>query len=183
MGFLKSFLNPFRSYEWKAFYSAQWSEGETSEWCMRSDDTGRISEVQIGGRGSFYMVGAAYFDIDFSRKLLDIISSEYFVPSSRSKLWEDFFVEHLDSLDMEMKCFSEGCLLEFDSIDDAKSFDPVFLKEQQSEILDRITACLGCQREDIHSIVSLKSGLTNLSCCFSVGEQEFVYRHPGVGTE
>ena len=176
-------VNPFRSYEWKAFYSAQWSEGETSEWCMRSDDTGRISEVQIGGRGSFYMVGAAYFDIDFSRKLLDIISSEYFVPSSRSKLWEDFFVEHLDSLDMEMKCFSEGCLLEFDSIDDAKSFDPVFLKEQQSEILDRITACLGCQREDIHSIVSLKSGLTNLSCCFSVGEQEFVYRHPGVGTE
>ena len=38
------------------------------------------------------MVGAAYFDIDFSRKLLDIISSEYFVPSSRSKLWEDFLI-------------------------------------------------------------------------------------------
>ena len=29
----------------------------------------------------------------------------------------------------------------------------------------------------------LKQGLTNLSCHIRVGDSEYVYRHPGIGTE
>ena len=29
----------------------------------------------------------------------------------------------------------------------------------------------------------LKQGITNLSCHFAVGDDEYVYRHPGIGTE
>ena len=32
-------------------------------------------------------------------------------------------------------------------------------------------------------IYPLKQGITNLSCHFRVGDQEYVYRHPGAGTD
>ena len=42
---------------------------------------------------------------------------------------------------------------------------------------------LNCELKDIKDIESIKAGLTNLSFKFTVNDQTYVYRHPGVGTE
>ena len=42
---------------------------------------------------------------------------------------------------------------------------------------------LGCSKSEIHDVYPLKQGLTNLSCHFRTNDGEYVYRHPGVGTE
>lgn len=52
-----------------------------------------------------------------------------------------------------------------------------------SAIISNITAALGCTKSEIHDIYPLKQGLTNLSYHFATDEGEWVYRHPGVGTE
>nr|MCW1079790.1 choline kinase [Streptococcus anginosus] len=36
---------------------------------------------------------------------------------------------------------------------------------------------------EITDFYPLKQGITNLSCHFAVGDKEYVYRHPGIGTE
>ena len=36
---------------------------------------------------------------------------------------------------------------------------------------------------DIQDVYPLKQGITNLSCHFAVGDKEYVYRHPGLGTD
>ena len=73
--------------------------------------------------------------------------------------------------------------MSFDSLDELREFDPYFLSNVDSEVFDNIVAVLGCDKNDIHDVYPLKQGLTNLSCHFAIGNDEYVYRHPGVGTE
>ena len=175
--------NPFQSHEWKAFYSAEYQEGDTNEWCLKTGSHDRIKAVEIGGADAWYMIGHAYFDRAFSDRFSSILTSEYDKPETAGKLWESLYVEHIEELDMVIKRYEPGVIFEFDSLDELREFDPLFLENLDSEVFDNIVDVLGCAKADIHDVYPLKQGLTNLSCHFKTIEGEYVYRHPGIGTE
>ena len=100
-----------------------------------------------------------------------------------SKLWESIYLDHIKSFDMVIRRYPDGVIHEFDSVDELRSFDPLFMENVDSEVFDHIVATLGCQKSDIRDFYPLKQGITNLSCHFTVGDDEYVYRHPGIGTE
>lgn len=175
--------NPFSRYEWGAYYSAEYSDGPTREWCMSLGPHNRIKEVTIGGSDSLYMIGHAYFDRDFSEKFRRILVDEYDLPQTADKLWEELYIDHIDDLPMAARTYGHGAIYEFDSLDELREFDPFFLENVDSAAFDNITATLGCTKSEIHDIFPLKQGLTNLSCHFRTNDGEYVYRHPGVGTE
>ncbi len=175
--------NPFRQYEWKANYSAEYVEGPTKEWCIQFDKKNRITGATIGGESSWYMTDHAYFDRTFSERFVEILEAEYDDPRTIDKLWEELLIEHIDELDMEVRFHEPGTIYEFDSLDEMKDFDPLFLENIDLEIFDNIVAVLGCSKSEIHDVYPLKQGLTNLSCHFATDDGEYVYRHPGVGTE
>lgn len=175
--------NPFETHVWKAYYAAEWSEGPTEEWCLEVGARDRITGVSIGGEGAWYMIGHAYLDHAFSSRLRRILETEYDLPQTRDKLWEDLYAEHVSEFDMRVRRYDPPTIHEFDSLDELRDFDPMFLENLDSEIFDNITAVLGCLKSEIHDVYPLKQGLTNLSCHFSTDDGEYVYRHPGVGTE
>ena len=84
---------------------------------------------------------------------------------------------------MVARPYGDDIVHEFDSLDELRDFDPYFLRNVDSEVFDNIVAVLGCDVDSIHDVYPLKQGLTNLSCHFAVGDDEYVYRHPGAGTE
>ncbi|MBQ6453796.1 MAG: phosphotransferase [Coriobacteriales bacterium] len=57
------------------------------------------------------------------------------------------------------------------------------LKDPQSNVMRNICATLSCEPDDVQDVEALISGLTNLSICFTVKGERYVYRHPGRGTE
>lgn len=175
--------NPFDAYVFKAYYSAQYAEGETKEWCMETGTGGRITKVTVGGADSWYMLGHVYFDRAFSDCFVKILEAEYDRPETTDMLWEDLYVEHIKELDMVLRPYPAGVINEFDSLDELRAFDPHFLENVDSEIFDNIVAVLGCTKAEIHDVYPLKQGLTNLSCHFATNDGEYVYRHPGIGTE
>ncbi len=175
--------NPFEPYVWKAYYAAQWSEGPTDEWCMETGPQGRITGIKVGGEHSWYMLGHVYFDREFSRRFAAILKAEYELPETTDKLWEGLYAEHVKELDMLVRPYDEGVINEFDSLDEVRLFDPQFIQNVDSDIFDNIVGVLGCTKNEIHDVYPLKQGLTNLSCHFATSEGEYVYRHPGVGTE
>ncbi|MFR3997411.1 MAG: phosphotransferase [Atopobiaceae bacterium] len=175
--------NPFDAYVFKAYYSAQYAEGETKEWCMETGTGGRITKVTVGGSDSWYMLGHVYFDRAFSDCFVKILEAEYDRPETTDMLWEDLYVEHIKELDMVLRPYPAGVINEFDSLDELRAFDPHFLENVDSEIFDNIVAVLGCTKAEIHDVYPLKQGLTNLSCHFATNDGEYVYRHPGIGTE
>lgn len=175
--------NPFEKYVWRSYYAAEYSKGPTKEWCLKEDSDGRITGVNIGGSDSWFMIGHAYFDRQFSNTFGIILETEYDLPQTRDKLWEDIFIEHIHELEMFVHKYDPPTIWEFDSLDELRQFDPLFLENLDSEIFDNISSVLGCQRSEIHDIYPLKQGLTNLSCHFATDKGEWVYRHPGVGSE
>lgn len=175
--------NPFSKYEWAAYYSAEHSDGPTKEWCMSLGPHNRIKAVTVGGADALYMIGHAYFDRQFSERFRQILIDEYDLPQTAEKLWEELYIEHIDELPMAARDYGRGIIYEFDSLDELREFDPFFLENVDSDAFNNITATLGCTRGEIRDIYPLKQGLTNLSCHFRTDEGEYVYRHPGVGTE
>lgn len=175
--------NPFEPYVYKAYYAAEYSQGPTKEWCIQTGPKNRITGVHIGGESAWYMIGHVYFDAAFSERFSHILENEYDEPKTRDMLWEDLYLEHIDELDMEIKRYDTGIIQEFDSLDELRDFDPLFLENLDLEIFDNICTTLNCTREEIHDIYPLKQGLTNLSCHFATSTGQYVYRHPGVGTD
>lgn len=175
--------NPFESHVWKAYYSAEYAEGFTKEWCIKTGSHDRIIKVTVGGTNAWYMIGHVFFDRAFSAHFREILEAEYDLPQTRDKLWEDLYVEHIKEFDMQIRRYDQPIIHEFDSLDELRDFDPLFLENLDSEIFDNIVAVLGCDKSEIHNVYPLKQGLTNLSCHFSTNDGEWVYRHPGVGTE
>lgn len=56
----------------------------------------------------------------------------------------------------------------------------------KTSILRYSTTSLKCSTPrdpEVGNFLTLKQGITNLSCHFSVGDEEYVYRYPGVGTD
>ncbi|MGO5293610.1 phosphotransferase [Collinsella sp. LCP21S3_A3] len=175
--------NPFTDHAWKAYYSAEFNQGQTPEWCLETDTHDRITKVRVGGSDAWYMIGHAYFDREFSTRFREILEEEYDLPQTRNKLWEDLYADHIDELDMQIRRYDPPTIHEFDSLDELRNFDPLFLENLDSEIFDNIVAVLGCDKSEIRDVYPLKQGLTNLSCHFTTDDGEWVYRHPGVGTE
>ncbi len=175
--------NPFENHVWGSYYAAEWSEGDTEEWCLETGAHGRITKVTIGGSHAWYMLGHAYFDRAFSARFCEILEKEHDCPETADKLWEDLYMEHIDEFDMRIRCYPDNYIHEFDSLSEVQQFDPLFLENLNSEIFNNICSTLGCNIAEIHDVYPLKQGLTNLSCHFATNEGEWVYRHPGRGTE
>ena len=175
--------NPFSKYAWCAYYASQHVDGQTDEWCMETTSGNRIAKITIGGSDADIMLGHAYFDQAFSKHFVEILEREYQLPETAGKLWESIYFDHLKDFAMRVRRYDAGCIYEFDSLDQLRMFDPQFIENVDSAVLDNITSVLGCKKSDIRDFYPLKQGITNLSCHFSVGNAEYVYRHPGVGTD
>ncbi len=174
--------NPFTPYVYAAYYASVFVEGETDEWCITTGAQSRIVDVQVGGSDAWIMLGHVYFDKAFSAKFKEILKAEYELPQTYDKLWEVLYIDHIDELAMVRKEYETGVINEFDSLDELKAFDPHFMDNIDTKIFKNITDTLKCDIAEVGKFYPLKQGLTNLSCHFSVGDEEYVYRHPGVGT-
>ena len=177
-------INPFERYVYDSYYSAVYQNGPTDEYCLITKGRdGRIVGVEIGGADEWVMLGHAYWNREYAEKYVEILERIYDDPETADKLWEDIYIEHIGELPMRIRKYPTDAIWEFDSLDELRGFDPHFIENVDSDILDNICATLGCEREDVRHFVPIKQGLTNLSVKFEVDGKPYVYRHPGAGTD
>lgn len=175
--------NVFEPYVYRAYYSAVYAPGDTNEYCLKCDQSGKIRGVSIGGSKCWYMLGHVYFDKKFSDKFRQILQAEYGSQETKEHLWEDLYMRHTDQLEMYIRKYDADKVWEFDSLEELRFFDSEYVNNADSGILKNICRVLNCQIKDIVDVKAIKAGLTNTSFCFSVGDGKYVYRHPGRGTE
>lgn len=176
-------VNPFEPYVYHPYYAAVYAQGETDEYCIFCNKEGRIENVTIGGKDAWYMLGHVYFDHTFSERFVSILRKEYRKQVTKEHLWEDLYIRYINELDLYIRRYDSELIKEFDSLDELRLFDRNYLKNSNSMIFHNICQVLGCMESDIMDIFPIKTGLTNLSFCFTCYGSRYVYRHPGVGTE
>lgn len=175
--------NVFEPYVYRQYYAAAYEPGKTDEYCMQCDKAGRIQQVTVGGEDAWYMVGQVYFTREFSQKLVEILRREYDRPETKAELWEDLYIRHIGELELYSRKYEAGKLLEFDSLDDLRKFDESYVENVDSAIFRNICSVLHCTDREIRIICPLKAGMTNISFVFSCRGKQYVYRHPGIGTD
>lgn len=114
------------------YYSALYAEGSTDEYCLTTDDSGRITDVTIGGAQSWYMLGHVFWDTRFSRNFLNILEKEYDQPATVPLLWEQIYMNHLEELTLYIRKYSSGIIHEFDSLDELCVFDSSYIPYRDS---------------------------------------------------
>lgn len=153
--------------------------GKFREFAVAVSDASVITDVTLGGYDSMAMVGFAYFDEGFSRRLRGFMEKEICDFGIDSMFWEEFFARHIKELTLFARGIADDHVLEFDDIDDLRRFDAEFLQNVDSVIITNICKTLACQPEQIQDIAVIQAGLTNVSFRFRIGQQAYVYRHPG----
>ncbi len=174
--------NPFEPYVYHGYYAAIYYEGYTKEHFLTVGTRDRITRITVGGTDGWGMYGHTYFDRQFSDAFSKILEDTFHLPETRNKLWEDLYADHVRQLDLKIRRYPANAFFEFDSLDEVSGFDPDFVTNIDSEIFTNIESILTCERNEICDIAPLEEGLTNLSFYFRIGEEGYVYRHPGIVT-
>lgn len=176
-------INVFKEHLNHAYYASVFSEGITDEYCITTDENGKIRKVIVGGENSWIMLGHVYFSKEFSMKFVEILEREYNNPGVDKMLWEDIYISHIEELPMYIRKYEMDNILEFDALEDLRNFDESYKNNSRSQIIKNICKVLNCEENQVKDIVPIKKGLTNISFVFEVENEKFVYRHPGIGTE
>ena len=175
--------NPFESYEYASTLQLDRKAARTNDMAVGWNAKGVAVSVERGIAATTGACGYADIDADCASVLLDAIEDGYDTPEMEPLHWDDVYAAHCDELLFYVRLLESGMMHEFNFMSDLCTFDRDFLANVDSSILDNICATLACEREDIVRVRPVKAGLTSLSVLFSCKGAQYVYRHPGLGTD
>lgn len=148
--------NPFETEVSNCYYAAVYADGETKEWCMDYDENGVITDVTIGGKNAWFMLGHTFWDETFSKKFVEILENEYNNPETVDLLWESIYINHINELDMKIRKYSDDVVFEFDTLDELREFDKTYVDDTRSQLLKSAAKELGCKESEITEVLSYK---------------------------
>lgn len=170
--------NPFENEVDESYYSAVFAEGETKEWCMTEGADGYLDRVVIGGSDSWYMLGHAFWDENFTEKFLKILDRIYVLPETAGLLWESILIQHLDELRMKIRRYDPHVIFEFDTLDELREFDSSYVADTRSVILKQLKAVLRCEESDFTNVNCLKDDNNEaIGFTFDFGEWKYRYTY------
>lgn len=132
-----------------SYYSALFTKGATSEYCLDIDPSGYIKTVNIGGKDAWYMYGPVFFSNTFSKIFTKILIEAYKNEENRQLYWEDIYMRHIPTLKMKIRRREENEILEFDSLDELRKFDTSYITNTRNAIVASIASQLNCSEGDL----------------------------------
>lgn len=175
--------NPFETYEYGPTLYLDRKAARTNDMAVGWNAEGEAASVERDRGNGWCMRGPVYMDAACAETMLGLIEKGYGDLEMEPLHWDDVYAAHREEFPFRVRLLDSGMLHEFNFMSDLCAFDGDFLANVDSSILDNICATLSCEREDIVRVRPVKAGLTNLSVLFSCKGVQYVYRHPGLGTD
>lgn len=157
--------------------------GNFMEFAVEYSDMDMITDCYMGGKDSMAMFGHGYFNEKFSARFIKCLEEDIDKFGVANMFWEAFYSTHIKELSLFMKRYDIDEILEFDELEDLRKFDSNFLLNINSNIVSNICKILKCNPNEIKDIEIIQAGLTNVSFKFAIGDEDYVYRHPGSASD
>jgi CTP:phosphocholine cytidylyltransferase-like protein/thiamine kinase-like enzyme len=174
--------NIFSAQEERSWYSCVYQAGETSEWCVSAAEDGRINGVTIGGRDSWVMYGPVFLSESFSIPFAEKLYQYYHQLGTEKYMWENVFIDEMDLFDLYINKQEGGNVYEFENIEELRRFDPAYGYATGNKCLKLISDVFHTEEKNISRIELIKSGMTNSSFSFILGDDSYIFRQPGQGS-
>lgn len=169
--------NVFEPYVYESYYAVEYMAGKSAERGVVIDKDNRIIKTYPCAENDWAFMGHAYWSREFSNEFIRRFAEIYNEEDTKPLLWERIFDRFLDDLPPLRAKKYHSVIFEFDTINDLKEFDPDYLKNADSAIMDNICSILHCEREDLSEFELMNAGLTNDSFSFFCRGEKYVYRH------
>ncbi|GHV72178.1 choline kinase [Spirochaetia bacterium] len=173
----------FNTYEDESWYSCIYKKGETSEWCVTTDDSGRIINVIVGGQDSWVMLGPVFLSESFSDRFRNKIEEYYHKTGTENYMWENVFIDEIDKFDLYINKQSGDNVYEFENLEELRVFDPDYGNDTLNKSLKIISNVFNVGEKKIIGFQCMKSGMTNKSFSFTIGNASYIFRKPGEGSD
>lgn len=175
--------NMFNSHEYQSFYCAQFLEGTSrTERGLIFDKQGLITATAKPCTDMWTMQGHAFLNREFNSVFTPILEEYYDKPDTKTMYWEGIYAENLDKLHMYIVKCGPNDILEFDSVEELRKFDPNYIENNDLKLIQNICRVLNAEPKEIKDIAPIQSGLTNKSFAFTLRGGRYVYRNPGKNT-
>lgn len=159
-----------------SYYSTLYAEGDTNEYCVTANADDYITDVRVGGRDAWYMVGHVFFNQEFSEAFRRIMIEEYKKDTTKQGYWEDLYIRYIDQLPkMKINRYKKGEIQEFDSLDELRMFDSSYIENTRSSVIKTICKTLEIQESSVHCFKNIKHNGNYLHFQFKVGDITYEY--------
>lgn len=176
--------NPFNKYEYHSFYAGYETAYEQNEMYAIVDDTGRITKMIREQPSGDLLMGHSFWTSDFSKVFIKLVEKFRTTGKYDSMFWEWLVRDYLFEFPpMYLKKYLPGQIHEFDYFDQLRAFDTRYVEHSHSEIIRNIKLIFRCDEKDIAHFRRVNEGMTNTSFVFQIDGVDYIYRHPGSGTE
>ena len=176
--------NPFNQYEYHSFYAGFSTLEQKSEVYAFIDGEDRIIDMEKSLNGGLVLLGHSFWNNAFSKAVVDLMEADRFEGKYFNQFWEWMIKDHLAVLPpYYFKEYQLGSIHEFDYFEQLREFDNDYVSHTHSDIIRNIKLVFRCDEEDIIDFRNVDEGLTNTSFIFRVDGTDYIYRHPGEGTE
>lgn len=176
--------NPFNQYEYRSFSAGINVSDKTDEMYIETDLDGRIIEMEKGLTSGQILFGHAFWRQEFSDTFIRLAENDREIGKYNKAFWEWLVKDNLGVLPpFYFKEYGDGNIFEFDYFEDLRKFDTHYLGYTHSEIIRNIKLVFRCDEEDICNFRNVSKGLTNTSFIFQIDGVDYIYRHPGDGTD
>ena len=176
--------NPFKEEESHCFYAGHRVGYKTNEMYVDLDDNGRIIKMEKGRDAGRVLLGHSFWSKEFCDLFFSIVEADKDRGHYNNSFWEGLVKDNLDVLpDYYFKEYPLGYIHEFDYFEELREFDKTYVTNSNSKIIANIKSVFHCGDEDIMAFRCINEGLTNTSFIFRISGSDYIYRHPGEGTE
>ena len=176
--------NPFNKYEYQSFNAGISTLEKTNEMYVDTDENGKIIYMEKNRDYGNILLGHSFWNKDFSKAFMSVVETDRKIGKYNQSFWEWLVKDNLNDLpSFYFKEYEKGNIFEFDYFEDLRKFDTQYLRCTHSEIIRNIKLIFRCEEEDIVDFRNVSRGLTNTSFIFKINDVDYIYRHPGDGTE
>lgn len=176
--------NPFNRYEYASFNAGYHTHQRTNEMYVVTDDDSRIVKMEKGLAEGKILMGHTYWTSEFSSEFIRIAEADRSVGIYNNMFWEWLVKDHLEEFPpFYLKEYAPDELHEFDYFEQLRAFDKEYVDNANSRIIEHIRTVFQCRESDIIDFRTVNEGMTNTSFVFQIDGTDYIYRHPGDGTE
>lgn len=176
--------NPFNQYEYQTFNARISIKKKTNEMYVDTDENGKIIMMEKYRDSGKVLFGHSFWNEDFSNAFIKLMEADRTVGKYNQSFWEWMVKDNLNNLpSFYFKEYEEGNIYEFDYFEDLRRFDSQYQGHTHSEIIHNIKLIFRCDEEDIVNFRNVNEGMTNTSFIFEINGMDYIYRHPGDGTD
>ncbi len=175
--------NIFNEYEERSWIAGSNKEDNSNKIGIEFDEDDRITSLKKKKNADWQMYGPIFLTEADSKIYRRIMEEYYQTKNVKNYNIEDVLIGNIEEFNIYLYKQTKEKVYELDNLDELRDLDEKYKDDSSNEILEYIASVFNIKQSEIKNSQPLEVGMTNSSFTFEVGDNKYICRVPGEGTD